>query len=296
MGKEETDIGERLLTIFNKKRKEDSDAWRKKQLHFGRSGQTKEMEENKWNKGAIEHVLESPARIYTVRRLDPAALKREEPYFKEGKDEGDEEEENEEFRRCKGTTVRGLRCLITSRSVHDGSLDNYARPAHHSLTGVEFGSKVKSHYCEFHKQQETEGTEEGSREVCETRNWRFIQARSVFVPTLNSLDSSSSLSSSSLSSFFSPPSPLSHGFQFKSAYAGVNEREGEQKYEQECLTNLTKNFQGCLDYIFFSSRFLSVTSTKPLMSAGQAEELGWLPCSEFPSDHLLLAATFQFLH
>ncbi|KAL1124066.1 hypothetical protein AAG570_001836 [Ranatra chinensis] len=73
---------------------------------------------------------------------------------------------------------------------------------------------------------------------------------------------------------------LRHPYSISSAY-------GTPEY-----TNLTANFSGCLDYIYFQNDALLLKQVVPLPSDEEVKKHVALPNIEFPSDHLALVADF----
>ena len=62
------------------------------------------------------------------------------------------------------------------------------------------------------------------------------------------------------------------------------------------FTTFTRDFTGCLDYIFYDPRRLAVSCLLDLPSAEVlSAQAGTLPNQIYPSDHLALLAEFQFL-
>ena len=82
------------------------------------------------------------------------------------------------------------------------------------------------------------------------------------------------------------PAVLQHPFNFKSAYSNLNSVEPE-------TTNVTKNFSGTLDYIFFNGD-LSVESVSPLLTLNECRTEDGLPNSNWPSDHLMLSSKLGY--
>jgi hypothetical protein len=75
---------------------------------------------------------------------------------------------------------------------------------------------------------------------------------------------------------------LSHSLRLSSAYP-----------DSTPFTNFTETFNGCLDYIF-AGPTLQLVSVEPLLTLEEASRHTALPSPVWPSDHLLLAATFAF--
>lgn len=78
-------------------------------------------------------------------------------------------------------------------------------------------------------------------------------------------------------------SNLSHTFQFKSVYP-VRNRAGE--------SYVSTSYGQIVDYIFYTPN-IKLDSYTELLTEEQLREIGPLPNSEFPSDHLTLEAEFR---
>jgi mRNA deadenylase 3'-5' endonuclease subunit Ccr4 len=76
--------------------------------------------------------------------------------------------------------------------------------------------------------------------------------------------------------------PLSHALCLSSAYPDTTP-----------FTNFTSDFKGCLDYIF-AGPTLQLAGVEPLLTEEEAKRHTALPSPVWPSDHLLLAATYTF--
>ncbi|XP_022919250.2 2',5'-phosphodiesterase 12 [Onthophagus taurus] len=61
-------------------------------------------------------------------------------------------------------------------------------------------------------------------------------------------------------------------------------------------TNFTKDFQDCLDYIYYDTRKLSVVKSIPLPTKEELTQNVALPSIVFPSDHLPLIADVKFIN
>jgi len=91
---------------------------------------------------------------------------------------------------------------------------------------------------------------------------------------------------------------LEHPFEFRSAY-GVEE-DGEKGNDRELLpfTNVTSDFVGTLDYVFYErSKFeqlerLDVPTTFRMLNPKGETNGHLLPSNIWPSDHLVIGATF----
>eukprot|EP00386_Alphamonas_edax_P005800 GDKI01018922.1.p2 GENE.GDKI01018922.1~~GDKI01018922.1.p2 ORF type:complete len:118 (+),score=40.82 GDKI01018922.1:1-354(+) len=69
-------------------------------------------------------------------------------------------------------------------------------------------------------------------------------------------------------------------------------------YHEACgsepqFTNLTDNYEGCLDYVWFT-KGLKVCGVLGLPPAEQIKKYGGAPNMDFPSDHLPLVTAFAF--
>lgn len=69
-------------------------------------------------------------------------------------------------------------------------------------------------------------------------------------------------------------------------------------FESACgippYTNFTEEFQGCLDYIFYSKNSLEVTDVVPMPSHEKVIAQIGLPSEYFPSDHIALVCTLKW--
>lgn len=61
------------------------------------------------------------------------------------------------------------------------------------------------------------------------------------------------------------------------------------------FTNLSKNFKGTLDYIFYTPESLVPVSTLELPEESEIMRLGGLPNEIWSSDHIALIAEFQYI-
>lgn len=59
-------------------------------------------------------------------------------------------------------------------------------------------------------------------------------------------------------------------------------------------TNYTEEFNGCLDYVFYSKNLLEVTDIVPMPSHERVIEHVGLPSEYFPSDHIALVCTLKW--
>lgn len=80
---------------------------------------------------------------------------------------------------------------------------------------------------------------------------------------------------------------IEHIFSLKSAYALLDGTPDEVKF-----TNYTPKFTGILDYIWYSSNALEVTSLLGPVDPTYLKRVPGFPNYHFPSDHLSLAAQF----
>ncbi|CAJ1350734.1 unnamed protein product [Effrenium voratum] len=80
---------------------------------------------------------------------------------------------------------------------------------------------------------------------------------------------------------------LQHQLCLATAYAICNGREAS-------FTNYTEDFQGTLDYIWFSPDALSVLAITQVDDEAELKKEQALPSSTRPSDHVSLVATFMF--
>ncbi|XP_054716964.1 2',5'-phosphodiesterase 12-like [Uloborus diversus] len=60
-------------------------------------------------------------------------------------------------------------------------------------------------------------------------------------------------------------------------------------------TNYTEEFKGCLDYIFYSTKYLKVTDIVPMPSHEAVSAHVGLPNEYFPSDHIALVCTLKWI-
>jgi CCR4-NOT transcription complex subunit 6 len=72
------------------------------------------------------------------------------------------------------------------------------------------------------------------------------------------------------------------------------------EHSGEPMTNITENFSGCLDYIWFDSANVAVTKvlqnpTQEASCSNNIQEYGFLPSPTHPSDHLPLVAEIAFI-
>jgi len=93
---------------------------------------------------------------------------------------------------------------------------------------------------------------------------------------------------------------LGHSFELRSAYALMNSDSKRAEGEMLPFTNVTADFVGLLDYIFFETsefdqthRLEVPTSFRTLNGRGEAGG-HLLPSDKWPSDHLALGARFVF--
>jgi len=84
-----------------------------------------------------------------------------------------------------------------------------------------------------------------------------------------------------------PFKSFKHELGLKSAYCSVLGREPR-------CTNLTHEFKGTLDYIWYSKNSLSPLAVLDIPETGTLREEVGLPSSKFPSDHLLLYCVLRF--
>lgn len=63
---------------------------------------------------------------------------------------------------------------------------------------------------------------------------------------------------------------------------------------QPVYTNYTPFFSGCLDYIFYDSRELTVSEVVPLPSHQQVVQNIAIPSIVIPSDHLALVSVLRW--
>ncbi|KAL9656274.1 hypothetical protein ABK040_007887 [Willaertia magna] len=80
------------------------------------------------------------------------------------------------------------------------------------------------------------------------------------------------------------------GNELKSCYNEVFKNEPS-------FTNYTRDFNGCLDYIFYlnSNSFIKVHGALEMITEERAKEFVALPSNRFPSDHLAMCCKFQVL-
>jgi len=83
-----------------------------------------------------------------------------------------------------------------------------------------------------------------------------------------------------------PKISLTHPLKLKSAY--------ELNPEGHFITNVTASFQGCIDYIFYSTPHLDVSSLLLEINSDFLTKYTALPSIEYPSDHMSLLAKFTF--
>lgn len=85
------------------------------------------------------------------------------------------------------------------------------------------------------------------------------------------------------------PSPelLSHDIPLVSSYAAVNG-------DEPSYTNVTKDYTGCIDYVWFSADVLEAAGVLQMPSLSELMSYSGspLPNSQWPSDHLCLCADF----
>ncbi|KAF8588647.1 hypothetical protein K439DRAFT_1334624 [Ramaria rubella] len=77
---------------------------------------------------------------------------------------------------------------------------------------------------------------------------------------------------------------LKHRLNLKSAYAGVGELP---------LTNYVPGFQGVIDYIWYTTTNLSVTSLLGEVDTGYLSKVVGFPNAHFPSDHVCIISEFR---
>lgn len=86
-----------------------------------------------------------------------------------------------------------------------------------------------------------------------------------------------------------PPVDHSHSLELGSAYSSCQGRE-------PAFTNCTPKFIDCIDYLFHSRQSLRVVAVRTQLDRVQLERDGVVgfPTPDWPSDHCMLQATFQF--
>ncbi|KAK8792936.1 hypothetical protein WA158_005100 [Blastocystis sp. Blastoise] len=86
-----------------------------------------------------------------------------------------------------------------------------------------------------------------------------------------------------------PLQDLQHDIKFQSAYKTIQGKEPD-------FTNYTKQYSGCLDYIWFTPLNLRVLDVSPLPTVSQIREHKdtFIPNTQYPSDHLPLIVKFDF--
>lgn len=77
---------------------------------------------------------------------------------------------------------------------------------------------------------------------------------------------------------------LRHRLGLRSAYAAVGELP---------MTNYTAGFQGCLDYIWYSSANLAVNAVMGEVDKSYLEKVVGFPNAHFPSDHICIMGEFR---
>lgn len=83
------------------------------------------------------------------------------------------------------------------------------------------------------------------------------------------------------------PESLSHNIPLVSSYAAVNG-------DEPSYTNVTRDYTGCIDYVWFSADVLEAAGVLKMPSINELTSYAGspLPNSQWPSDHLCLCADF----